>query len=420
MSDTPVKVASAARHSVAYVLETTAGVTPPTPTMKALRYTTCALGLSRDTLTSQERRPDRQISDVRTGTDKINGSIGFELSLEAFDDLLEACLAGTWAGDILSVGTEQRSMTIERSFPDIGEYITYRGCFANKMSLSVKPNAIVTGSFEIVGFSGDVATAPLAADVAAAPTHKVFDSYTGELKEGGDVIGVVTGIDLSLDNGIAAQYCVFQRSASFADWGKATVTGTLTAFFESGGLLRKFLSETPTGLEFTVGDDNGGYTVICPSIRYTGAELPVQSDGPITLSLPFAAKFDPATGTNLRIVRHGAAPALPAAPTLISSVPADDAVDVPVGSAITLTFSKPVQAGSGSITISNGADDVRVIPVTDASVAIAGAVVTITPVAALKAADVYHILVPGTAIRSTDGAAFAGITDPATLNFATA
>ena len=84
------KIANAARHSLSYVPETIHGVTPDNPVMRNLRHTSCALTLSRDSFTSEEKRADRQISDVRTGTDKIAGSIGFEPSWGEFDILLEA------------------------------------------------------------------------------------------------------------------------------------------------------------------------------------------------------------------------------------------------------------------------------------------------------------------------------------------
>lgn len=356
------KIANAARHSLAYVLEETPGVTPAKPAMRSLRHTSCNLGLSRDSFTSEEKRADRQISDVRTGTDKIAGTIGIELSYGEFDALLEACLAGDWTDDVLACGVRERSYTFERSFGDIGQHIRYRGCYLNKLSLSVKPNAMVTGSIDIIGLSGEVAAAPLAAAPAPSLTGRQFDSYTGVLKEGGQAIAVVTGLDLSLDNGIQPQYVVFNRAAAFVAWGRATVTGTLTAFFEHAGLIRKFLDETPTSLEFSlISPDGEQYAVVLPNIRYTGADLPMDADGPISISMPYSAVLDHATGTNLIIRRGRAADAK--APTLASGGLASGAVGVPVGAPIVLAFDEPVRAGSGNITISDGAGDTRIVPV---------------------------------------------------------
>jgi hypothetical protein len=90
-------LASGANVGVSYIPEVVHGVTPDTPTMKALRVTGRNINLQRATLTSNERRNDRQIADLRHGFNQLSGSLGFELSLEAFDDWLEGALGGTWA-----------------------------------------------------------------------------------------------------------------------------------------------------------------------------------------------------------------------------------------------------------------------------------------------------------------------------------
>lgn len=301
------KIANAARHSLAYIAELTPGVTPDNPAMRSLRHTSCALNLGRDSFTSEELRSDRQISDVRTGTDKIAGTIGLELSFGEYDDLLEACLAGTWAGDALSCGVEERSFTFERGFTDIGQYMRYGGCFLNKFSLSIKPNAMITGSFDVVGLNCSIATEPLDADPTPSQTNRQYDSYSGELKENGATIAVVTGIDITLDNGINPQFVVFNRAADFVTWGNSSLTGNMTAFFQNADLIQRFLSEAPVALQFTLGGaGEKQYTFVLPRIHYTGAENSMSSEGPLSISMPFSATLDPVTGTNLTIQRKNA------------------------------------------------------------------------------------------------------------------
>lgn len=272
--------------------------------MRALRHTSCNLNLSRDSFTSAELRTDRQISDVRTGTDKIADSIGFEPSFGEYDDLLEACLAGEWANDILKCGVAEKSLTIERAFSDIGQFVRYRGCYVNKMSLSLQPNAMISGTFEIIGLGGETAREPLSAQNLPSKTGLPYDSYRGELKEAGKAIAVVTGVELELDNGIQPQFVLFKRQAPFVTFGHSTVTGTMTAFFEDVALILKFLDETPTSLEFVIGvPGEGQYRISLPAIRYTGADNPVQQDGPMSISMPFSAVLDPTQGTNMLIER---------------------------------------------------------------------------------------------------------------------
>ena len=51
----------------------------------------------------------------------------------------------------VKAGTTKRSFTIEREFGDIDKYARFTGCMINTINLSLKPNAIVTGTFGIVG-----------------------------------------------------------------------------------------------------------------------------------------------------------------------------------------------------------------------------------------------------------------------------
>ncbi|MCZ2496164.1 nuclease [Xylophilus sp. Kf1] len=107
-------------------------------------------------------------------------------------------------------------------------------------------------------------------------------------------------------------------------------------------------------------------------------------------------------------------------PVLQGSTPADNATAVAVSDNIVLTFSEAVRAGAGTITITNGSDDVRTISAADTTqVRIAGSVVTINPVGDLRTGSAYAVQVGTTALLDTVGNAFAGITDSTTLNFTT-
>ena len=107
------------------------------------------------------------------------------------------------------------------------------------------------------------------------------------------------------------------------------------------------------------------------------------------------------------------------APTLASSNPADDSVDVLIGANIVLTFTESVTAASGDITISNGTDTL-VIDVTDASqVDVDGAVVTINPIDDLDPNSAYNVQIDADAFVDTAGNGYAGISDADGLNFDT-
>ena len=151
--------ATGARHSMGVIAEATYGTTPATPAFDDVRHTSCNLALTKSTLESGEVRADRQIAHLRHGNKSVAGDIGVELSYTTFDDFLEALLGGTWdvdtpsAGiDQLQVGTTRRSFSVERKFNNLDtvEYHRYTGAELNTLSLSVVPDAMVTGTFSLI------------------------------------------------------------------------------------------------------------------------------------------------------------------------------------------------------------------------------------------------------------------------------
>lgn len=79
-----------------YVEEVTHGVTPGSPTLKTLRATSRNVNPTVATLESQEVRASRQRSDVRHGFNQVLGGVGFQLSMEDYDDFLSYALSTAW------------------------------------------------------------------------------------------------------------------------------------------------------------------------------------------------------------------------------------------------------------------------------------------------------------------------------------
>jgi len=296
--------ATGSRHEIAYVAETEFGVTPATPVFIPFRNTGTTLETSKTSLVSEEMRADRQITDFRGGNKQIGGDVSMELSATSFDDMLEAVLGGTWTTDILKTGTTKRSFTLERKFSDITRYIRYTGCVPSALSLSVQPDAMVTGSFSFVGKGQTAAqTIVTGATYDTATTTSPFDSFSGTISEGGSPIAIVTGIDLSLDNGAEASFVIGSDTTPCITLDRSNLTGTLTAQFEDEVLLNKFIDETESSLEFTLTDGTNSQTWLLPRIKYTGGSVPVSGGGLITVSLPFQAIMDATSETQIQITR---------------------------------------------------------------------------------------------------------------------
>lgn len=111
------------------------------------------------------------------------------------------------------------------------------------------------------------------------------------------------------------------------------------------------------------------------------------------------------------------------APTLTQQSPANGATAVDGTTNIVLTFSESVSAGPGyNITIKKVSDNstFETIESTSNRISIAGSVVTINPVAELRASTAYYVLIEGGAISDLAGNAYAGITSSNGYSFTTA
>ncbi|AIM40551.1 tail subunit [Vibrio phage VpKK5] len=310
-------MANGSRHSLYAIEEAVYGQTPADPVFDTVRITGTTLGLSKDSLQSEEIRDDRQIADFRLGANQVGGDINFELSYGSFDNLLESAFQGEWANDTLQCGIERKSFTFLRYFADLldtdpsaSPYFIYTGCEINTMTLTVNANAMITGTFGVIGQSQEITGTDPATDINPPTTTSPLDSFTGELREGGTTIAVITELGLSLDNGLAARFVVGSKDSILPEVGRSNLTGTMTAYFESSALVEKFLNEDDSSIEFDLPDAEGNVqTWTIPRIKYTGGQPDVEGEGSVMLSMPFQALLDTTLGTNLQVVRAPAAPA---------------------------------------------------------------------------------------------------------------
>lgn len=301
MSETSVSYGS--NLEALYAVEDSWGDLPSGPTVYNLRCTGFGINMTRDSFTSNELRSDRQTEDSREGMDQVSGDIPVELSYGAFDDLIASAMFNTWnSADEISIGTTQSSLRIARGFPAMNQFHEFSGCIVNSWSMSVQPNAIITSSFGFMGKSMTTYTTSGAMhhDYTAVDkaTNAAFDSFSGALYIGtketdpgsADEIAVVTGIDFSLENNITPLQTIGNQQAVGMSEGRATISGTVTAFFADSTLIDYFLDETPVAVEFTLTDDSSNsYRFYMPKVRFSGANLSVDGEGPVSMSLPFTA-----------------------------------------------------------------------------------------------------------------------------------
>lgn len=296
--------ASGSRHSLGYVEEATFGVTPATPALKAFRHNSTTLNLNRAAFGSDELRSDRMIADYRAGTKSVEGNIVTELSKTSHDDMLAAALCGEWVGNVLKAGTIRKSFTLERNFQDVNEFLRYNGAQVDTLQISMTTGAVVGLTFGIWAKGMTVAQAAIVGSTyPAAPTTPTMDAISGAVTEGGASIAVATEVTLNLANNLNPRFVIGSAESLEPSIGRSNLTGTLSAYFESSVLYQKFLNNTDSSLSIVCSDGVDTFTFLIPKLKYTGGDVPVSGEGPVSIQMPFQGILDPVTGTNFQITR---------------------------------------------------------------------------------------------------------------------
>lgn len=291
---------------LSYVAEATPGTTPSSPTMILLPTTDpLALQRGRDTFTSSQIYSHRQTEALRAGRDTIGGNIPIELQYNAFDDFLASLLGGTWtavAPFTLKTGNTIQTFTIQRAYPDIGQYEVMRGVMPSELTLNITPGGIVTGSFNVLGMGWDaMATATIG---SGSPTDNSNEPFAGlanaTIQEGGSKIAIVTSVSLDINNNAGTNGLVGSSDNAEPMFGEEGITGTLTARLQDASLAGKFEGDTDTSMNIQLSDGTNTMTIDLPKLKYTNAN-PQANNNAVDISMNFTALYDSSSSTSISI-----------------------------------------------------------------------------------------------------------------------
>jgi hypothetical protein len=205
-----------------------------------------------------------------------------------------------------------RKFAIEHNAEDLDISRLFTECRASSYSISVPATGMATCDFGFMGRNMKVlssSNAPYFSSPTDASTTGTLTSVNGMLLAAGSKSGVVTGIDLGMDLSPSAAIVNGQNFPAEIFLGRANMTGTVTAYFDSATLINDFLNETDIALQVvlttTTDDDSPFVSVYLPRIKFSDANLQLQGEGGQTISLPFQALLEnnAATGEVVTTVR---------------------------------------------------------------------------------------------------------------------
>ncbi len=300
--------AQGSRSSLSYIVESTFGTTP-SGNFTTLPFTSHSLNLTKDIMEGNDIQADRMPRVNRQGNRQTSGDIAVDLRRGDFDPLLEAAMLSTWSTDVLKVGTTPKFFSIEDYASDIDQARLFTGMTVSTLGISMAPNQMVATTFGMVG--KDMSIGQTQKTLNASGTYAPFDAYSGSIGIGAigtgtpSSVAVVTGIDFTLENSYAPTFVIGSDSAPSLEYGRAEVSGTISAYFEDAALINRFLNETETGVQVIVNDPTGSnpYTFKFPRCKINSADVGV--DGPTSriVSMEFVGLYDTGETSNMEITR---------------------------------------------------------------------------------------------------------------------
>lgn len=298
-----------------FIAETVAGTTPATPAFKGVRITGETLVANFESQISNELSTNADVIDVRKTGLSTSGDINFELHADPnLEDLIAGALRGAWATDVLKAASLKPSFTLERKLAGDAatSYFRFTGSYFNGMSLNITPEEIITGSLRVTGIGHSTATAIIAGATYANPplAASVAPMMVGMDVSAATVSGV-TGVDFSAltievdnNNRIQRKLAAAGGQARGVGYGRRSITGTLTAYFETLDLYNAFRTDLAPSITATISDGTNNYTIVLPRVKFTGGEVPTPGiDQDIMLTMNYQALYNNATSTAMQITR---------------------------------------------------------------------------------------------------------------------
>lgn len=358
--------------------ETVSGTKPAANTGTYRRRVTLELNLNRDTYTSAEITSTAQTSDMRSGVDKIEGTLSGEMSCGSYAAEYANLLRGNWVagasktaitisavalgnklvdsangwltsgikfGDQIQVagfttntasfkatvvGVTANALTLSDdvklvnesagasiSVTPVGKKLSiplapadrtdttltyeqfygganideiYTGCKIGSASVDIKPSAMSTNEFEIMGKGLELGAVQYFTTPAAAPTTATLSGAAGALYVDGVKSVVVTSLTLDINGNLEIAEVIGTRTIADIFSGRIAVEGEFSAYVLDNSLLQKFMNEQDGSLIFKQKGNSGEeFVITLPRIRISGAAKDDKETGGIIVTVPFTA-----------------------------------------------------------------------------------------------------------------------------------
>lgn len=208
----------------------------------------------------------------------------------------------------------RQSFTVETSFEDVDRHFVATGLRVGQFELEINSGEISTGNIQLMGRAMErrIENTSLLRNSPYtpkdAPQHEIMNatSNVGDLTVDGDAsLAFIQSISISGDASLREQRAVGYKYAVGIGVGRFQLTGSFSAYFETGELFDRFVNHDTVKLSFFYKDlGNNRYDFTIPAIKLTSDPVaPEGIDQDVIENIEWEAQRDPATKCMLQIDR---------------------------------------------------------------------------------------------------------------------
>lgn len=194
-------------------------------------------------------------------------------------------------------GTLKKSFLIEKSFGDIGKFISYRGMRVSGWSMDCQSEQIVTGSFSFMGAGAYTASSTISGSVVAQGALSVHGATAnvGRIEEAGAALATkIKAVRFNLNPNVRQLTAIGNKFPIGINMGSFEITGSIDAYFEDLTLYDKLISHEDSSIVFELDSLEDDRTIITlNAMKFTDAApagTGLNQDAMVTLN--FTAKKD--------------------------------------------------------------------------------------------------------------------------------
>ena len=200
-------------------------------------------------------------------------------------------------------GHTDDSFTVEQWFGDIAQSEVYTGMKVGSMAVSLPATGLTTVEFSFMGKDlTQKGTTQYFTSPTAQGTEGIFAAVNGAMVVDGQVVGLVTSADFTIERALENATTVGSNSIAEVFTGRIIATGNLSVYFQDANFRNYFDNETPVSIVMALTTNNTAtsdfVSFVLPKVKLNGHTV---DDGELglTASVPFQALLNDVTNTGL-------------------------------------------------------------------------------------------------------------------------